>query len=102
MMEAAINSVDDGIGLAGQLVVQTALDQLAENGRSGRILDGEVGLRASMATCGAVHGLDDVAPYREIAQRLFHTGLQLPYGWREPLGQSEPLQCLGASNHPAL
>jgi hypothetical protein len=46
-----------------------------------------------------VHGLDDVAADRELAQRLFEVGFERPTGRSHLLGKTEPLQLGGPADH---
>jgi hypothetical protein len=55
-----------------------------------------------LASCpghGLVHGFDDIAANRELAQRVFETRLQRPAGWGHRFGKAEPLQLCGPGDH---
>src|SRR3546814_7451745 len=74
MVGSSIGTIDHGIGGAGELIVQTALDQSTDD-RIGwcPIMHREgagVG-RIPVPAHRAVHRLDDVAADREVAKRLF-------------------------------
>ena len=73
MMGAAIDAGDDRIGGALQLVVQAALDQPAEHRIGWLLAVQSEAADVRLVPAGAhrlVHGLDDVAPDAELAQRL--------------------------------
>src|SRR3546814_4765082 len=77
MVGSSIGTIDHGIGGAGELIVQTALDQSTDD-RIGwcPIMHREgagVG-RIPVPAHRAVHRLDDVAADREVAKRLFGIG----------------------------
>jgi hypothetical protein len=71
MVRASVCSVNQGVSLARQFVVQSSVDEPSDNlGRRLSTLDGIVGNAPSFPTLGegAVHGLDDVAAHAEVAQ----------------------------------
>jgi hypothetical protein len=71
VVRASVSSVDHGIGLAGQLVVQSPIDQPSGDLRTRPSPRNDV---VGHAACfpalgeGAVHGLDDVAAHAEVAK----------------------------------
>jgi hypothetical protein len=48
---------------------------------------------------GLVHGLDDIAADRELAQGALDTGLERPTGWGLLFGEAEPLELRGPGDH---
>src|SRR3546814_15978022 len=79
MVCAAIDSIDDGIGTARQLVVEATFDQASDNRFAWNVLmQGQYRYIKSpaFAAHGMVHRLDDVVAHRKIAQCVFGTGLQ--------------------------
>jgi len=71
VVRASVCSVDQGISLASQFVMQSPIDQPPNDlGRRLSTFDDVVGnaTRFSTLSEGAVHGLDDVAAHAEVAE----------------------------------
>ncbi len=102
MVGPPVNALDDGVGRSRQLVMQAAGHQSAEH-RVGRILalqckHGHV--RLAPCPChGPMHGLDDVAADREIAQRTLDPGFERPATRRHLFGEAEPFELGGPADH---
>ena len=102
MMDAAIDTVDDGIGLALQLVMQATVDQPPEDGFGRFGLDREVGKwPLGPGHHRPVHGLDDVATCGEFAQRVFDARLQRPDSRSQFVRDTQTLQRLGSADQPS-
>jgi hypothetical protein len=101
MVRPAIDPLNDGIGGAFQLVMQTSLHQAAEHGVAGVVA------MAKPATSGSrpcpshnpVHRLDDIAPNPEIAQRRLKARLQRPASRGDPFGQAQAFKLVGSAKH---
>ena len=71
VVRASVCSVDQGVGLSGQFIMQPPIDQPSDNlRRRMSTFDDVVGNATLFPTLseGAVHGLDDVAAHAEVAQ----------------------------------
>src|SRR3546814_19614980 len=104
MMRSPVGAIDHRIGRAHQLIVQTALDQAADDG-IGRSFTMEseaagVGYAATVAH-RPVPGLDDVGADGEVAQRLFRAGPQRPDRRSLPAGQAPPFELAATADHQA-
>ena len=100
MVRAAIDTIDDGIGTARQLVVEATFDQASDDRFAWNVLmQGQCRYikPPAVAAYGIVHRLDDVVAHRKIAQCGFGTGLQRPH--RRPFArrQSQLFQFGGAA-----
>src|SRR3546814_11762453 len=81
MVCAAIDSIDDGIGAARQLVVEVTFDKASDDRFAWNVLmQGHCRYikPPPVAAHGIVHRLDDVVAHRKIAQCVFGTGLRSP------------------------
>src|SRR3546814_14802388 len=90
MVCAAIDSIDDGIGAARQLVVEATFDKASDDRFAWNVLmQGQCRYikPPAVAAHGIVHRLDDVVAHRKIAQCVFGTRLQSPH--RRPFARSE-------------
>jgi hypothetical protein len=105
MVSPAIDPLNDGIGGAFQLVVQTSFRQAAKHGVAGVVaMEGkacDIGLAAGPGH-DPMHGLDDIAAKPEIAQRRFEARLQRPAGRGDPFGQAQAFKLVdSAKQKPA-
>ena len=73
MVGASVDPVDDSISIASQLFVETAIDQLANHGRSWIRVDTVAGRSSVDAALGhsLVHPLDNIAATTQRPQLLF-------------------------------
>ena len=97
MMRAAVDPVDDGIGLAGELVVQSAFDQPSGHAlAAGSRVHREASSIAAMLLCSyrPVHGSDDVSAIAELAKRRLQVMRQRPAGGSDFFGQSHAFEHL--------
>jgi hypothetical protein len=71
VVRSSVCSIDHGIGLTGQFVMQSPINQSSDNlGCRLSTFDSVIGNAARLPTIGegTVHGLDDVAAHAEVAQ----------------------------------
>ena len=102
MVGATVRAIDDGIGLAGQLVMEALVHQPANDGRGGRAgLDDVVADPTFQPILGegAVHRLDDVTSHAEIAEALLRFKSDHPLAGTSGRGEPHGLQMLEAANH---
>ncbi|MET4297144.1 hypothetical protein ABIB06_000907 [Bradyrhizobium sp. LB8.2] len=84
MVRASVYSVDHGIGLARQFVMQSPIDQPSDDlGHRLSPFDDVVGNAARFPTLGegTVHGLDDIAAHAEVAQVTLGFHPDHPFPW---------------------
>jgi hypothetical protein len=102
MVCAAINPVDDGVGRSFELIVQPALNEathhlvghpIAMQGKASDICVTPSGNHRS------VHGLDDISPNGEIAQRLLKARLEGPAPWGDLIGETKAFKLRHSTDH---
>jgi hypothetical protein len=97
-----VDAVDDGVGRAFQLIMQTALDQPSQDRLAGLVAvnreAGDVGLAVRRAH-RPVHGFNDVASNAEVAKGRLDAGLQGPLRRTNLFRQAEAFELAGAANH---
>jgi hypothetical protein len=104
VVRASICSVDHGVGLASQFVMQSPIDQPSDDlGSRLSTFDDVVGNATRFPTLseGAVHGLDDVAAHAEVAQVTLGLEADHPFPGRSWCRKTHLLQMLEAANHQA-
>ena len=99
VMRTAIDTVDDEVGRAFQLVVQALLDHAADDRllrRDRRVEDRKIGRGTILTLCrkGALHRPDDVAADAELAQTRLRFFCEQPSGWADSTGQAHTFELL--------
>ena len=100
MVRPAIDPLNDGIGGAFQLVMQTTLRQTTEHGVAGVVAMQGKACDVRLAACSGqnpVHRLDDIAAKPEIAQGRLEARLQRPAGRGDPFGQAQAFKLVGSA-----
>jgi hypothetical protein len=100
MMRPAIGPLNNGIGGAFQLVVQTSLHQATEHGVAGIVAMEGKACDVRLAACpghNPVHRLDDIAAKPEVAQGRLEARLQRPAGRGDPFGQAQAFKLIGSA-----
>ena len=101
MMDAAIDTIDDRIGFARELIEQPAFYQPADDGIVGSVLMHRKapGLgAANLARHGAVHGLDDIAALAQRAQLALKIAAESPARRAVRVRQPEPFERCGPAD----
>src|SRR5450755_4579859 len=100
MVRPAIDPLNDGIGGAFQLVVQTSVRQAAKHGGAGVVAMEskacDIGLAARPGH-DPMHGPYDIAAKPEIAQDRLEARLQRPAGRGDPFGQAQAFELTGSA-----
>ncbi len=104
MVRSAVDPINNGIGGAFQLILQTTRHQTTQHGVSGIIaMQGKAGDIRFTAGPGhdPMYRLDNIATNRQIAQRLLEARLQGPASRRDPFGQAEALKPCSSAEQKA-
>ncbi len=105
MMRATVHTVDDGIGGAFQLIIQTPIDQPADHRHVEALARHYIARRAPLNAAlgqGAVNAFDDITALTEFTQRHLGRLIQRPLPCSNLMGETEPFQPAQASNLQGL